>query len=161
MADTRTPAQRSRIMAAVGTKDTGPELAVRRALHRLGYRFRLHRRDLPGRPDIVFPSRRLVIFVHGCYWHGHGCSNGRPPKSNESYWGPKIDENRARDARNAAALDSLGWTVRTIWQCELKDAARLDSYLDRLVGSVRKVRSTSETGMGRLAAQGRQAVAKK
>lgn len=159
MTDTRTPTQRSRIMASVGTKNTGPEVLVRSALHRLGYRFRLHRKDLPGRPDIVMPARRLILFVHGCYWHGHGCRKGRLSKSNVAYWGPKIEENRARDARNVAALETLGWDVRVIWQCELKEAADVESYLNKLVGAVPKIRSISETGMSRLAPQRRLAVA--
>jgi DNA mismatch endonuclease, patch repair protein len=97
--DTRTPDQRSRIMQAVKQKDTGPELLLRRALHRLGYRYRTHAKDLPGRPDLVFASRKKVIFVHGCFWHGHDCSKGRLPKSRPEYWIPKIEANKARDER--------------------------------------------------------------
>jgi DNA mismatch endonuclease (patch repair protein) len=123
--DTVSKETRSRMMRAVGRRNTGPELAVRRALHAAGLRFRLHRRDLPGTPDIVLPRRRVAIFVHGCFWHGHDCRAGRAPVSRESYWGPKIVENRARDARQAAALEALGWTVLTIWECETRDASRL------------------------------------
>ena len=129
MADTRTPAQRSAIMRAVGRKDTSPELVVRRLLHAAGFRFRLHRRDLPGTPDLVFPGRRKVIFVHGCFWHGHGCAKGRLPKSRPEYWRPKIEANRERDARKEGELRALGWGVETVWQCETKDAAALGDHL--------------------------------
>lgn len=125
MTDTRTSEQRRRIMQSVQTKDTGPELTVRRALFAAGYRFRLHRRDLPGSPDIVLPGRRKAIFVHGCFWHGHGCSKGRAPKSREEYWLPKIAANRERDRRNIAALEAIGWSVRVVWQCELRDPRTL------------------------------------
>jgi DNA mismatch endonuclease (patch repair protein) len=117
-------------MQSVRQKNTGPELAVRRLLHGMGYRFRLHRRDLPGTPDIVFPSRKKVIFVHGCYWHGHGCSKGRLPKSGLAYWGPKIARNQERDATNAADLGRAGWEVLTVWQCEMQDE---QSLAERLV----------------------------
>ena len=134
MADTRTPAQRSRIMASVGTKNTGPEMAVRRILHRLGLRYRLHARELPGRPDIVFRPRKLAIFVHGCFWHRHGCSKGRAPKSRLEYWAPKLAANAARDAANVQALEDAGWRVLTIWQCETADthglAAKLTDFVD-------------------------------
>lgn len=120
MADTRTKEQRSRIMKSVGDRDTGPELAVRRLLHRLGYRFRLQRRDLPGRPDIVFPGRRKAIFIHGCFWHGHGCGKGQLPKSRTEYWIAKIKGNRDRDVRAVSRLEDAGWQTLTIWQCELK-----------------------------------------
>ena len=95
--DTRTEEQRRRIMQAVRTRDTGPEMIVRRLLHSLSYRYRLHRNDLPGKPDVAFLSRRKAIFVHGCFWHGHGCPQGRPPKSRLDYWKPKLDGNRERD----------------------------------------------------------------
>lgn len=134
MADTRSPAQRSRIMKSVGTKDTGPELTVRRLLHGLGYRFRLHRRDLPGRPDIVFPSRRKVVFVHGCFWHGHECSKGQLPKSRPEYWRPKIEANQARDARVIALLGRAGWTSLTLWQCEIRNLDELKLVLTEFLG---------------------------
>lgn len=133
MTDTRTAEQRRRIMQSVGTKDTGPELAVRRALFALGYRYRLHRKDLAGRPDIVLVSRRKAIFVHGCFWHGHDCPKGRASKSRVDYWGPKLEANRARDARNVAELKSQGWDVLVVWQCELADAAKLSARLGRFV----------------------------
>jgi DNA mismatch endonuclease, patch repair protein len=124
MADTRTKEQRSRIMKSVGARDTGPELTVRRLLHRLGYRYRLHRRDLPGRPDIVFPGRRKAIFIHGCFWHGHDCSKGQLPKSRTEYWTAKIKANQDRDASAVARLEGACWQTLPVWQCELK---RLDA----------------------------------
>lgn len=134
MADTRTRAQRRRIMRAVRGKDTSPEWAVRRLLHGLGYRYRLHRKDLPGKPDIVFPGRRKVVFVHGCFWHAHGCRIGRPPKSRLEYWLPKLEANKRRDAEKLAGLEALGWRALTVWQCEIADrdtlAARLRAFLD-------------------------------
>jgi DNA mismatch endonuclease, patch repair protein len=137
MTDTRTPDQRRRIMQSVKTKDTGPEWVVRRILHALGYRYRLHRKDLPGSPDIVFPARRKAILVHGCFWHGHGCAKGRGPKSRTDYWAPKIEANRARDERNMSALKALGWDVLVLWQCELANAQALSNRLVRFVdGSI-------------------------
>ncbi|MFD1702847.1 very short patch repair endonuclease [Methylopila henanensis] len=121
MASVETPERRSAVMRAVKGRDTGPEMAVRRAAHALGYRFRLHRKDLPGRPDLVFPSRRKAIFVHGCFWHGHDCARGaRTPKTNADYWRAKIARNMARDERVKAELAALGWETLTIWECELK-----------------------------------------
>ena len=134
MVDTRWPEQRRRIMQSVKTKDTGPELTVRRALYVAGYRFRLHRKDLPGRPDIVLPGRRKAIFVHGCFWHGHGCAKGRGSKSRLEYWGPKLEANRERDTRNRNALIDLGWDVLTLWQCELSDTEALNERLRRFLG---------------------------
>ncbi len=134
MTDTLTPQQRSHAMRRVKATDTSPELAVRRALHAKGYRFRLHRKDLPGKPDLAFPSRRAAIFVHGCFWHGHGCKRGaRIPKTNTDYWLAKIARNKARDARNSKALSDLGWRSLTVWECELTDQAatiaRIEDFL--------------------------------
>lgn len=110
---------RSENMRAIRSKGMRPELAVRRLVHRLGYRFRLHRKELPGKPDLVFPSRHKVIFVHGCFWHSHqACKVAHTPKSNVSYWGPKLERNRARDAKNIAALADSGWKALVIWECE-------------------------------------------
>ena len=120
--DTRTPEQRRRIMQSVKTKNTGPEMTVRRMLHSNGYRYRLHRKDLSGCPDIVLPSRNKAIFVHGCFWHGHGCPKGKLPKSKLNYWLPKIEQNQVRDARNIAELRDIGWQVLVIWQCEIADS---------------------------------------
>ena len=121
MADTRTPEQRRRIMQSIGTQNTGPEWTVRRALHSRGYRYRLHRKDLPGKPDIVLPSQKKAIFVHGCFWHAHGCAKGQAPKSKLEYWGPKLEANVARDKRNVRDLEARGWLVLTLWQCETKE----------------------------------------
>ena len=129
MADTRSPAQRRRIMQSVGIVNTGPEMIVRRMLHGMGFRYKLHDRKLPGRPDLVFPIRRKAIFVHGCFWHGHGCPKGQLPKSRLDYWLPKIEANQARDARNAADLEGLGWSVLIVWQCQIGDRDGLHDTL--------------------------------
>lgn len=134
MADSRTPQSRSALMGRIGSKDTAPEMIVRRLLHRLGYRFRLHRKDLPGTPDIVLPGRKVAIFVHGCFWHAHGCKIGRPPKTRPEFWGPKLERNRERDARNSTALTTSGWTVETVWQCETRDPDALERRLLHLLG---------------------------
>lgn len=120
--------KRSEVMRAVKGKDTKPEVALRKALFALGYRYRLNVKGLPGKPDLVFPKHRTVIFVHGCFWHGHKCKRGaRTPKSNTDYWLEKIARNKRRDKKNAAALKKLGWRVITVWECELKslDPAKL------------------------------------
>jgi DNA mismatch endonuclease, patch repair protein len=130
MTDVFTPEKRSAVMRQVKGKNTSPELKVRRILHRLGARFRLHRKALPGAPDIVLPGRKLAIFVHGCFWHGHDCARGsRVPKQNRDYWLAKVGRNRERDIVSRAALEALGWRVETIWECEMKDAAALESRL--------------------------------
>ncbi len=118
--DVFTPEKRSEVMALIRAKNTKPEIAVRRALHRLGYRFRLHDTNLPGRPDIVLPRHRLVIEVKGCFWHGHRCLKGRVPRSHRAYWLEKIKGNKARDKRNARRLRAMGWRVRTIWECDVR-----------------------------------------
>ena len=107
-------------MQSVGTKDTGPELIVRKILSGAGYRYRLHVKRLPGKPDIVFIGRKKAIFVHGCFWHSHGCLKGQAPKSRLDYWEPKLEANRARDERNRSDLESNGWSVLTIWQCQTR-----------------------------------------
>lgn len=117
---------RSEVMGRVRHKDTRPELLVRRALHAAGHRFRLHARDLPGRPDIVFRGDRIAMFVHGCFWHRHaGCPHTRTPKTRVDFWEDKFAGNVARDAAAAAALDAAGWTVMTVWECEARDPAAL------------------------------------
>ena len=122
MAETHT--QRSRIMRAVKGKDTGPEMAVRRLAHGMGYRYRLHREGLPGRPDLCFVGRRKAIFIHGCFWHGHDCKRGnRTPKTNSDYWREKIRRNKDRDARNLLDLAAQGWEALVIWECEIGDEA--------------------------------------
>jgi len=121
-------ATRSAVMAAVKSKNTKPEMRVRRLAHAMGYRFRLHRKDLPGSPDVVFASRRKVIFVHGCFWHGHDCARGaRQPKTNAEYWRAKISRNAARDHANQEALAALGWEVLTLWECALKSIVLEDT----------------------------------
>lgn len=141
--DTRSKAQRRNIMQSVKSRDTGPELAVRRILYSLGYRYRLHVKSLPGTPDIVFSSRKKIILVHGCYWHGHQCNKGRLPKSRRDYWEPKIAANRERDARTESALVDAGWSVLTIWQCEIRDHVTLAAKLRRFLGGTQKNRSPS------------------
>ncbi|MEP3443038.1 MAG: DNA mismatch endonuclease Vsr [Sulfitobacter sp.] len=118
MVDIVSPDKRSEMMSGIRGKDTKPEIIVRRLLHRLGYRFRLHRKDLPGRPDIVLPKWHTVIFVNGCYWHGHeDCHLFRPPKTRTEFWTNKIAGNQARDQRNYSALQDAGWKAVVIWEC--------------------------------------------
>lgn len=121
-------------MQSVGSKNTKPELAVRRTLRRLGYGYRLHRKDLPGTPDIAMIGRRKAIFVHGCFWHWHGCAKGRLPKSRQDYWRPKLERNVHRDRTKIERLESLGWQVLVVWACELGDpealAHRLQEFVD-------------------------------
>ena len=124
-------------MRAVPGRNSTPELKVRRLLTAMGARYRLHRRDLPGSPDVVFASRRLALFVHGCFWHGHDCARGaRTPKSNTAYWLAKIARNRARDARVTQALAGTGWRAEAVWECELRDADALETRLRRLLSDV-------------------------
>ncbi len=122
------------MMSRVRRKDTAPELIVRRVLHRLGYRYRLHAKELPGSPDVVFRPRKAAIFVHGCFWHGHECRRSRPAKSNVPYWLAKIARNRARDAAAESGREERGGRVLTVWECENGDpdtlAGRLRSFLD-------------------------------
>ncbi|MEM9617297.1 MAG: very short patch repair endonuclease [Pseudomonadota bacterium] len=119
--DVFTPEKRAEVMRAVKSKDTKPELTLRKALHALGYRYRLNVKGLPGKPDLVFPKHHAVIFVHGCFWHGHDCKRGaRIPKSNTAYWLEKIARNKLRDKKSAAELKKLGWRVITVWECEIK-----------------------------------------
>lgn len=134
MTDVYSPEKRSAVMRRVKGRDTTPELKVRRALTALGARYRLNRKDLPGSPDVVMPGRRLAIFVHGCFWHGHDCARGsRVPKANREYWTAKVARNVARDQRTAQALLDQGWRVETIWECDLKDAAALNTRLENLL----------------------------
>lgn len=122
-------------MRAVRGKDTKPELELRSALHRLGYRFRLHRRDLPGSPDIVFPARRKAIEVRGCFWHAHeGCPRAREPATRTDYWGPKLAANKARDERNARSLRRLGWGLLVVWECQMGSAGRVVGRARRFLG---------------------------
>jgi DNA mismatch endonuclease (patch repair protein) len=123
-------------MAAIRKRDTAPELRVRRALHAAGLRFRLHRADLPGTPDIVLPRCRVAILVHGCFWHQHpGCRLARRPRGNREYWDPKLARNVARDAATRDALTALGWRVIVVWECETRSAARLGELVGGLAAS--------------------------
>lgn len=127
---------RSRIMRAVKSQDTAPEMIVRRMAHALGKRYRLHRNDLPGKPDLVFPRLRKIIFVHGCFWHGHECKRGdRKPKNNAEYWLRKIGRNKERDKEEQEALSAMGWDVLIIWECELKDKDQLKTKLEKFLSS--------------------------
>jgi DNA mismatch endonuclease (patch repair protein) len=133
--DTLTPVERSERMARVRGKDTSPELMVRRTVHRLGYRYRLHGPKLPGRPDLVFVKRRKVIFVHGCFWHRHEkCKLARLPKSRLDFWVPKLEGNRERDSRNQTALAAAGWDFLVVWECELGNRPALERKLKSYLG---------------------------
>lgn len=121
MADSLSSERRSWNMSRIRGRNTGPELRLRSLLHHAGFRFRLHPKQLPGRPDVVLPKHRTVIFVHGCFWHRHpGCQNTTTPSTRREFWQEKFDGNVSRDARNRAALEAAGWTVLTVWECELK-----------------------------------------
>ena len=129
-----TPEQRSRIMRAVKGTDTAPEMTVRRLIHGMGFRFRLHRKDLPGKPDIVLPRLHRVVFVNGCFWHGHDCARGaRAPKANAEYWRAKIARNSERDAANIATLKATGWRTEVVWECELKELEKMKTRLRRFL----------------------------
>jgi len=129
MADRISKNSRSSLMSRVKQRDTAPEMTVRSLLHSVGYRFRLKAPKLPGRPDIIFLGRKKVIFVHGCFWHGHHCKRGKLPTSNEAFWNHKISANRTRDARRLEELQLLGWSALTIWECETKTTEKLTSTL--------------------------------
>ncbi|MCI0507800.1 MAG: DNA mismatch endonuclease Vsr [Gammaproteobacteria bacterium] len=121
---------RSEIMRRVRSKDTTPELVVRRLIFSFGYRYRLHRRDLPGKPDIVIPSRKKIIFVHGCFWHGHACKRGaRIPKQNRKYWEQKITRNKELDKKHRAELKRMGWRVQIVWECEIRNLKKLENRM--------------------------------
>lgn len=124
-------------MARIRHKNTKPEMSVRQLAHALGYRFRLHRKDLPGKPDLVFPGRKAVIFVHGCFWHQHpdpACNDGRPPKSRPEYWEPKLSRNIQRDEAAQAALRAAGWRVLVIWECHSADQRSLTEQITAFLG---------------------------
>lgn len=136
--DRLTPEQRSKNMAAIRSKNTKPELYVRRVLHAHGFRFRIHRKDLPGKPDIVFPSRKCAIFVNGCFWHGHECQRAALPATRREYWKPKIERTKARDAQNCRELRAAGWNVKTVWECDL----RRPITLERIIAWLQESRSS-------------------
>jgi DNA mismatch endonuclease (patch repair protein) len=141
LADRLTKEVRSRLMRQVKGRDTKPELAVRSALHRAGFRFRLHRRDLPGRPDIVLPKFKTAIFVHGCFWHGHDCPRGKLPTTNEVFWATKISGNVRRDNASSGALREQGWYVITIWECRLSENLAKTIDLLRTAGNSLRINS--------------------
>ena len=140
VADRLSPERRSALMSKISSKDTAPELLVRSIAHRLGYRFRLHRHDLPGTPDLVFPRLGKIIFVHGCFWHGHYCKREKMPKSRVAFWSEKILSNKARDRRNHLRLVELGWQCKAIWECEIKHpakvTAKIAAFLNRRSGDI-------------------------
>ena len=129
MADHVSPDIRSRIMGRVRGKNTRPEMQVRRLVTRMGFRYRLHRRGLAGKPDLAFPGRRKVIFVHGCFWHQHDCARGTRPASNRDFWNNKLDRTVQRDNDNISALEESGWSVLVVWECETKDLERLEDRM--------------------------------
>lgn len=134
--DVHTPAQRSHNMSRVRGRDTKPEMLLRRGLHAAGLRYRLHVRDLPGRPDMAFPARRAVVLVHGCFWHGHGCPLFHLPATRPEFWAAKIAGNRARDARAVAELRAADWRVLTVWECALRGPGRRP--LEEILGCARQ-----------------------
>jgi len=138
--DVLTKEKRSEVMKAVRSKNTKPEIRLRSELHRIGYRFRLHKGELPGCPDIVFPGRRAAIQIRGCFWHGHECRDGRIPKSRKDYWVPKLEATKIRDARNDRRLRRLGWRLAVVWTCRMKseegfvrEVRRMERFLDGIV----------------------------
>ena len=140
MTDIMDSQRRSAMMARIRGRNTGPELAVRRIAHRMGLRFRLHRKDLPGRPDLVFPKHRLAVFVHGCFWHRHeGCRHASTPKSRTTFWMTKLAANVARDRRQEEALRAIGWRVLVIWGCETGDRRAVERKLAALTRSNRHI----------------------
>lgn len=133
--DKLTPAERSQNMSRIHGKDTGPELTVRKILWRLGVRYRLHRRDLPGKPDIVIGTKRKIIFVHGCFWHRHlRCKDATLPKTHIAFWRAKLDRNAERDAEHISALIRLGWDVQVVWECQTRDVKQLATELRAFIG---------------------------
>lgn len=136
MVDRLSREARSLLMSKIGSRNTSPELRVRSMLHRLGYRFRVHRKDLPGKPDVVLAKYETAIFVHGCFWHGHSCKVDKMPKSRTEYWAPKIAANRVRDVRKRVQLEALGWRVLEVWECELKLPEKLQ---DRLLSELQEL----------------------
>ena len=131
--DILTPKARSAMMSRIRGKDTAPERAVRRILFARGYRYRLHSNALPGRPDLSFPARRKVIFVHGCFWHGHACLGGKLPGTRTDFWATKIADNKRRDRRNRAALRQLGWASLIVWECALRRVKNLEPVTARMI----------------------------
>ena len=135
MTDMVSVKRRSQIMARIKATDTLPELAVRRLLHGMGYRFRLHVPGLPGKPDIVLPRHKVIVLVHGCFWHGHTCEDGRRPKSNTEYWSRKLSRNQVRDKTNARLLRKAGWKPVVIWACQCQNEERIRKIIQKAIGS--------------------------
>jgi len=138
-----TPPERSAVMRAIRSKGTKPEIAVRRALHAAGLRYRIHCKDLPGTPDIVFRSRRVAVNVHGCFWHQHGCSISKVPKSRSAYWDVKLGRNQKRDDANRRRLIDMGWVPVIIWECESKNATRI---VERVRAALEGQRVSGDSG---------------
>lgn len=144
MTDFLTTAQRSERMSKIRGRDTRPELVLRKLLHARGFRYRLHRADLPGKPDLVLKRYRAIVFVHGCFWHRHlGCSISTTPKSNTKFWMEKFERNVVRDQRNIQALKNLGWHVHVVWECELASAVKAEVAVDRLESLIVGLTQTS------------------
>ncbi|HZW13286.1 MAG TPA: very short patch repair endonuclease [Noviherbaspirillum sp.] len=137
MTDVFSPKKRSEVMSAIRSKNTKPEIRVRSELHRKGYRFRLHVKDLPGKPDLVLPRYCTAIQVRGCFWHGHTCSDGHLPKSRQEYWIPKLEKNKLRDSQRDTELRNLGWSVLVIWECECSEA-NIKKTIDRITDHLEK-----------------------
>lgn len=133
MTDRISAKKRSHLMSRIKNRNTTPELTVRRALHRMGYRFRLHRKDLPGHPDITLPRFKKIIFVHGCFWHSHDCPRGKRPATNQEFWDKKINRNIERDTKAQAALGEAGWDVLVLWDCQVKKPNLLTTLLSTFV----------------------------
>ena len=142
MADSLSPSARSERMSLIRSKDTVPELIVRKAVWAAGFRYRIHGQGLPGKPDLIFSGLSTVVFVHGCYWHAHHCQKGRVPGSNSSFWREKFSKNKARDARNVRQLRNAGWSVLTVWECTLATARSRDATLRRLLRALERRRDT-------------------
>lgn len=138
LADIVSPEVRSRMMAGIKSKNTKPEMLLRRALHKRGFRFRLHHRSLPGRPDVVMQKYKTVIFVHGCFWHGHDCRGFKWPKTREQFWRSKIEANQMRDAEVQKRISVLGWNIEVVWECQLRvPSQHMDAAVDRLAEKIR------------------------
>ena len=136
MSDVLTKKQRSKVMSRVRNRDTEPELRIRKLVFSMGYRYRLYRQDLPGKPDLVFSRKKKIIFVHGCFWHGHtGCPNYRPPKSNLDFWIPKINKNKANDLKVKRLLRKQGWHLLILWECQLVDENKIRARIGRFLES--------------------------
>src|ERR1019366_2504407 len=152
--DNTTPEVRSAVMSRIRSRNTKPELIVRKALHAAGLRYRLHRKDLLGHPDIVFPSRRVAVFVDGCFWHQHGCRLSHIPASRQEYWVPKLARNRQRDEMNRQSLSQSGWRVLSVWECEARDSVRLETLvaevLNKAIRDVSKTRHSLAHATGRV-----------